>query len=175
MHWHNSPGSTQVCYSHAFTELHRYPCDCITTSTATWILCISLHARDLPEELLPGKKIPLFLPKACFAVNKDSGNLGSLNKASDINASFLYNGVNFTLLISVLQPRIQLSQLQGRLHCSCTVAAQHACTPKWQPCLFLFFGFFWVAGGEVFLFHLFVCLFFSWGNNLVMQPLYFPN
>lgn len=69
--WHNSPGSTQVCHSQAFFKLHRYPCDCITTSTTTWILYISVHARDLPKELLPGKKILLFLPKVCFAVSKE--------------------------------------------------------------------------------------------------------
>jgi len=27
---------------------------------------------------------------------RDRGNLGSLNKASDINESFLHNGANFT-------------------------------------------------------------------------------
>lgn len=73
LHYHvrycNSRSSTCMCYSHAFIFLHIL-CDCITTSTATWILHVSLHARDLPEEL-SGKKMVLFLLEGCFTINTE--------------------------------------------------------------------------------------------------------
>lgn len=68
----------------------------IASSTAAWVLHVSPHARDIPEELLSGKKILLFLLEGLlYCQYRDSGNLGSLNKASDNNASFFHNGANF--------------------------------------------------------------------------------
>lgn len=75
-----------------------------------------LYARDLLRTTVWKEKTSISPRGLVYYQYRDSGNLGSLDKASDTNAQFLHNGANFTayLCFTTKNPAVIITRQAAR-------------------------------------------------------------